>query len=178
VTARRRRSLKRAGVAALIVAIAALVVAAILGGGRGPFAGVPKAPHISTVTPVPRPSASGPTLTASGYRSQANAICDALPNAPAQLGPTLQAAAPVMNRLATDLDQALAQLSQLQPPPSIAARASHALALFRQEDDLAGDVAAAASAGDQGQARADAVQLVHLMPTAASAWQQLGAPQC
>jgi hypothetical protein len=165
-------------VAALIVAIAALVVAAIVSGGKRRMAQAPKTPPTSTVTPAPRESASGPALTASGYRSQANAICDALPNAPAQLGSTLQAAAPVMNRLATDLDQALAQLSQLQPPPSIAARASHALALFRQEDDLAGDVAAAASAGDQDQARADAVQLVHLMPTAAAAWQQLGAPQC
>ena len=180
MSATRKRKLKRAGLATIIAAIAALLIIAIAGGGKKlQVARTPKPPAATTSTSPTStsPSADGPVLSAAEYRKRANAICNALPNPP-EVGQTMQSAAPGLNRIGQELGELASRLETLKPPPVFAAQVAHALGLLRQEGQLASEMAAAASVNDQSNGRVYYEQYAGVVPQATTAWQQLGVPQC
>ena len=183
MSARRRRNLKRAGLAALVAAIAAIAIVAIFAGGRNNKAArtgsTPSTAAVTTPASTGPPAAgSGPALTLADYRKEANAICNRLSLTPPPSTASLQQAAPI---IAAGIDQpsgALARLRALRPPTEIASQVDDALGIVQQIVEVGGEMASAAQANDQAGLRSAYEQLGGLTAAEHGIWKQIGVPQC
>ena len=178
---RRRRNLKRAGLAAIVAAIAALAIVAITAGGGSKTARTASTPRTAAVTtPVSTAPAagSGPVLTPAEYRKHANAICNALSLTPPPSTASLQQAAPVFTKGVAETSSALGRLRALRPPAAIASQVNDALGIVQQVVEVYGQIASAAQVGDQTSVKTDYEQLGGLAVAEHGIWKQIGVTQC